>query len=125
MRLGDFRKETAEYPDDTLIDDLMFMQWLPAHYDGRPSEYKDHEMIYQNEPKIRLYMFDSRQWFWDCCESNLTYDENRDIFLKKFKRGDGIEDDRWNRYLMNLKYKFHEYWNEIEWQEYMKEENVE
>ena len=124
MRLGDFRKETANLSDDYILDHVMFIQTLPAHYDGLPSEYNEHKSIYQNLPKIRFYIFDSHDWFWDVCENNISYEENLKYYLTKFHRGENIDDAKWNEYITHKKIQFALYWNETEWQKYLKEKDL-
>jgi hypothetical protein len=43
----------------------------------------------------------------------------KDAFIGKFVRGSNIEDSRWSEYILGLKYRFDEYWNEPEWIEYV------
>lgn len=116
MRLGDFRKETAEYSDDLVLDDVICIDVLPGYYDGRPTDYVNHKAIYTNEEKIRFYMFSSETWFWDACDENESYSQNLERFLSKFVRGKNIEDSRWDEYLKLMNNKFREYWYSSEWQ---------
>lgn len=118
MRLGDFRKETAELSDDYILDDVMFISPLPGCYDGYPNEYKDHRVIYTNQDKIRFYMFDSRNMFWDYCDEHKSYEENLEKFMSKIIRGQNVSDARWEGYLNIMRNHFETYWNEEEWQDY-------
>lgn len=118
MRLGDFRKETSELSDDYILDGVMFISPLPGHYDGYPIEYKDHKPIYTNQDKIRFYMFDSRNTFWDYIDENKTYEENLELFMSNFVRGEKVSNERWESYLNIQRKQFDIYWNETEWQEY-------
>ena len=121
MRLGDFRKETEKLSDDYILDDVMFIEDLPGYWDGYPNECKNHKRILTNEQKIRFYMYDSRTQFWDYCDKNKSYEENLEIFMSKFERGIHVNDDKWENYLGYMKRKFEEYWNEEEWQNYVKD----
>lgn len=121
MNLGDFRRETANLPDSIILDDVMFIQDLPSYYDGRPNEIKDNKVVYTGKDKIRFYMFDPKDWFWDCCEVEKTYDENLIEFMDKFVRGPGIENDRWEDYLGHMRDSFNTSWHSREWQNYRNE----
>lgn len=118
MRLGDFRKETADLSDDYILDNVMFIEDLPGNYDGHPIEYKDHKAIYTNQDNIRFYIFDSRIMFWDYCDEHKSYEENLELYLSNFVRGEKVSNERWESYLIIQRKQFDIYWNEIEWQEY-------
>jgi hypothetical protein len=119
MRLGDFRKETANLSDDLVLDNVMWIQDLPGYYDGRPTEYVDHKAVYTNEEKIRFYMFDSETTFWDYCDKDKSYEENLEKFLSVFVRGKNIDDVRWDNYVNHIKGVFRGYWYSSEWQRYI------
>lgn len=123
MRLGDFRKDTENLSDDYILDRVMFVLPLPGYYDGRPFEYKDHKIIYTDEPKLRFYMIDFETLFWDVCDENLTYEQNKSKYISKIIRGKNINDEHWNN-MMNARLKeFDDLWNSKEWQDYMEEMN--
>lgn len=124
MRLGDFRKETADSPDDLILDDVLFIQELPGYYDGRPTEHVNHKVIYTNEPKIRFYMFDRETHFWDCCDEKKSFDENYERFISRFERGKNIGDRRWEDYVYYLKNEFRRFWYSSEWQSQLKCEGL-
>ncbi len=119
MRLGDFRKETENLPDDYILDDVMFVIDSPGYYDGRPTEYKDGKIIYTDEPKIRFYMLDYDSEFWDLCDEKKSYEENKESYMNKFVQGKNIDDERWNQFLKVRLEEFDDNWNSKEWQEFM------
>lgn len=123
MRLGDFRKETKDLPDDYILDDVMFIEALPGYYDGMPYEWKDGQIIYTDEPKIRFHMLIMLDQFWDICESDKTYEENKSIYMSKFVKGKNITKDRWESKMSIVEGEFSKNWNSEEWQKFMRENN--
>ena len=123
MRLGEFRKETEHLPDDYILDDVMYILYMPGYYDGYPNECKNGKAIYTNEPKIRFYMYDTETRFYDVCEANKTYEENLKMFLSAYERGMNISDSRWDNYINHMKVKFDVLWNGEEWKEFLRNEN--
>jgi hypothetical protein len=121
MRLGDFRKETKDLPDDYILDAVMYIIPLPGYYDGRPYEYKDHNIIYTDEPKIRFYMLDFLDQFWDVCDADLSYEQNKSNYMSKFIKGKHIDDKRWEYMISARTKEFDDNWNSKEWQDFMKE----
>lgn len=111
MRLGDLRKEIEGLPDDTVLDGLMFVDYLPGYYDGRPIEYtKDRDVVYTNEFKLRFYMFEDNMWAWDSFKADKSYEENLMSYLSRYKRGKDIEDSRWDDFIREKTFAFKEEW---------------
>lgn len=119
MRLGDFRKETKDLPDDWVLDEVMFIDPQPSYYDGFPCDYVNHKLVYTCENKIRFRIFDPESRLWDICDPLKSYDENLIEYMKVFTRGRGIPDERWENYLGRKRHDFDENWNNSEWQHYM------
>ena len=122
MRLGDFRKETADLPDDTILDGVMYIIPLPSYYDGMPIDYFENKAMYASEPKIRFYMFDNEEWFWEVCQAKLSYDENLIEYLKVYVRGKNIENDIWGKFQFGLRKQFDNFWDSEEWRKYRNNE---
>lgn len=122
MRLGDFRKEIKDLPDDYILDHVKYIIPLDGYYDGLPYEYnKECQIIYTDEPKIRFYMIDFLDQFWEMCDENKSYEENKTKYFSKFVRGKNIDDKRWE-YMISVRTKeFDDNWNSKEWQDFMKE----
>jgi len=123
VRLGDFRKETKDLPDDYILDDVMFIEALPGYYDGMPYEWKSGQIIYTDEPKIRFRMLDMLDQFWVICESDKTCEHNKSNYMSKFVKGKNITKDRWESKMSIVEREFDKNWNSEEWQKFVSENN--